>query len=426
MAGPGRVFYLHIWEETVNESDGHDQQRIILTVNNVWKVFGAEKTPLPGELRRSPKKEIREKTGLVLGLRDISFGVKKGEFFVIMGLSGSGKSTMIRTILRLIEPTEGEIIINGKNVCAMNKRELMELRRYTTSMVFQHFGLLPHYSVLQNAAYGLKVRGEDPDERRVKAREALETVGLKGWEDYRPGELSGGMQQRVGLARALATDPQILLMDEPFSGLDPLIRRQMQEELVELQKKVHKTIIFVTHDLHEAVTIGDRIAIMKDGQLVQVAEPEEIINNPANAYVREFVRDASPAKVLTARSIMEEAGLKLRVDQSAGEALDTLEEQGADYAFVVGRDDRLLGITSAAKLARSTKTNGHDLTTSLLDRHISCEPSRVLEEIIPLAVATRYPVAVVDGEGALLGEIDNATLLKNLVTSDETEAPGHE
>ncbi len=410
----------------MSESDSHDDDQIILTVNNVWKVFGVEKTPFPPELRRAPKKEIREKTGLVLGMRNISFEVKKGEFFVIMGLSGSGKSTMIRTVLRLIEPTEGEIIINGQNVCDMDNKELMDLRRYTTSMVFQHFGLLPHYSVLQNAAYGLKVRGEELEKRQAKAREALETVGLKGWENYRPGELSGGMQQRVGLARALATDPQILLMDEPFSGLDPLIRRQMQEELVELQKKVHKTIIFVTHDLHEAVTIGDRIAIMKDGELVQLAEPEEIINNPANAYVREFVRDASPAKVLTARSIMEQAGLKLRVELSAGEALDTLEEEGADYAFVVGQDDRLLGITSATRLARSSKINGHDLTTSLLDWHGSCGPAKVLEEIIPLAVATRYPVAVVDDEGTLLGEIDNATLLKNLVTSEDTEAPDHE
>ena len=410
----------------MNETSSHDEDSVILTVNKVWKVFGDEKSSLPSEMRRASKKEIREKSGLVLAMRNISFEVKEGEFFVIMGLSGSGKSTMIRSILRLIEPTEGEIVINDRNVCDMDEKELMQLRRYTTSMVFQHFGLLPHYSVLQNAAYGLKVRGEDLEKRQAKAREALETVGLKGWEDYRPGELSGGMQQRVGLARALATDPQILLMDEPFSGLDPLIRRQMQEELVELQEKVHKTIIFVTHDLHEAVTIGDRIAIMKDGELVQLAEPEEIINNPANEYVREFVRDASPAKVLTARSIMEEAGLTLEVGTSANDALSRLEEEGADYAFVVDQDDEWLGITSASRLSRSMKTNGHDLNTSLIEKPISCDPAKVLEEIIPLAVATRYPVAVVDEEGVLLGEIGNATLLKSLIPTDEMELPGHE
>ena len=409
----------------MDDVNSHDDKPVILSAKNIWKVFGAEKNPLPSELRQATKKEIQEQTGLVLGMRDISFDVKQGEFFVLMGLSGSGKSTMVRTILRLIEPTEGQIIINGQDICALDDKKLMELRRYTTSMVFQHFGLLPHYSVLQNAAYGLKVRGEDKESREEKARQALETVGLKGWEEYRPGELSGGMQQRVGLARALATDPQILLMDEPFSGLDPLIRRQMQEELVDLQKKVHKTIIFVTHDLHEAVTIGDRIAIMKDGELVQLAEPEEIINNPANQYVREFVRDASPAKVLTARSIMEKAGLQLRELTTAADALTTLEDEGADYAFVVDGGGRLKGITTASRLARSLKTNGRDLSTSLVPRHTCCEPGRVLEEIIPLAVATRYPVAVIDDDGQLVGEIGNATLLKNLISDVDMEAANH-
>ncbi len=409
----------------MDDSNSHDDNSVILSVENVWKVFGAEKKTLPAELRQASKKEIQEETGLVLGMRDISFDVKPGEFFVLMGLSGSGKSTMIRTILRLIEPSEGKIIINGENVCAMDDKKLMDLRRYTTSMVFQHFGLLPHYSVLQNAAYGLKVRGEEKATQYEKAKQALETVGLKGWEDYRPGELSGGMQQRVGLARALATDPQILLMDEPFSGLDPMIRRQMQEELVELQHKVHKTIIFVTHDLHEAVTIGDRIAIMKDGELVQLAVPEEIINNPANQYVREFVRDASPAKVLTARSIMEDASLKLQEKTSATEALNTLEDEGADYAFVIDQAGKLKGVTTASRLARSTKTNGHDLSSSLVPNHSSCEPGKVLEEIIPLAVATRYPVAVVGDEGELVGEIGNATLLKNLISDEEMEAANH-
>jgi glycine betaine/proline transport system ATP-binding protein len=230
--------------------------------------------------------------------------VAQGEIFVVMGLSGSGKSTLIRCLSRLIEPTKGTITVNGREVTTMTADELRELRRHTMSMVFQRFGLFPHRRVLDNVCYGLEIRGQDKNGREGKAHEVLEMVGLAGWEYHYPHELSGGMQQRVGLARALAVDPEILLCDEPFSALDPLIRREMQDELLRLQKSLHKTIVFISHDFLEALKLGDRIAIMKDGEIVQMGTPQQIVAHPANDYVREFVKDVPRAKVLTARTIM--------------------------------------------------------------------------------------------------------------------------
>ena len=285
---------------------------IAVRAHGIWKVFGRNpERVLEPKYRDLPKKELQRRTGCVVGLRDVNLEVKAGELFVLMGLSGSGKSTMIRTLLRLVEPTSGTLHVNGKDVSAMPHRELLEFRRNLVSMVFQGYGLLPHYTVLENAAYGLRLRRDEKVEREARAIEALKTVGLAGWENYYPASLSGGMQQRVGLARALAKNPDILLMDEPFSGLDPLIRRQMQDELVDLQEDIGKTIIFVTHDLPEALKLGDRIAIMRDGEVIQVAEPEEILSNPFDEYVRAFTRDASPARVFTAATVMEEPEMLL-------------------------------------------------------------------------------------------------------------------
>lgn len=274
-------------------------------LKHIWKIFGPNpqhvfKTMDP----KASRHEIRRDMGHVIGVRDVSFDVAESEIFVVMGLSGSGKSTLVRCLSRLIEPTAGQVIINDVDVTAMNDHALRELRRNQVSMVFQRFGLFPHRRVVDNVAYGLEVQGMGVNERRAQAREILDLVGLSGWDSCFPHELSGGMQQRVGLARALAVDPELMLCDEPFSALDPLIRRDMQNELLSLQKRLRKTIIFITHDFAEAIKLGDRIAIMKDGEIVQIGTPQQIVANPINSYVREFTQDVPRGKVLTAVSVM--------------------------------------------------------------------------------------------------------------------------
>jgi glycine betaine/proline transport system ATP-binding protein len=281
-------------------------QPIKISCQQVWKVFGATPAHIANTVTPAmTRSEVLEQTGHVLAVRDVSFEVKEGEIFVVMGLSGSGKSTLIRCLSRLIDPTRGQIIVNGADVTRLDAAQLRELRRHTMSMVFQRFGLFSHRRVIDNVAYGLEVQGMAKEPRLAKAHEILELVGLHGWEHHYPHELSGGMQQRVGLARALAVDPEILLCDEPFSALDPLIRRDMQNELIRLQKNLHKTIVFITHDFLEAIKLGDRIAIMKDGEIVQIGTPEQIVAHPVNDYVREFTKDVPRVKVLTARSVMK-------------------------------------------------------------------------------------------------------------------------
>ncbi|NLJ28805.1 MAG: glycine betaine/L-proline ABC transporter ATP-binding protein [Deltaproteobacteria bacterium] len=391
-----------------------------LEVKNLWKIFGPKaKNLLKSDLRNVPKEEILEKTGCVLALRDISFRIEPGEFFVIMGLSGSGKSTLIRCILRLIEPTAGSIIIHGDDICKYDKEKLTHMRRYTTSMVFQHFGLLPHYNVLDNAAYGLKVRGMSKEERYAKAEQALETVGLKGWESYYPGSLSGGMQQRVGLARSLATDPEILIMDEPFSGLDPLIRRQMQDELVEIQEKVKKTIIFVTHDLYEALKLGSHIAIMRNGEVIQIGTPEEVFTEPADDYVRDFVQEASPAKVLTAGKIMKEPGVLLYEWQGPKAARHMINVSEHDYAFVVTKHHELLGIATFDGMNALIRKGSGSIREALVTDLPTCGPNTLLEDLFPLAPLSPYPLAVTDEKGKFLGQIRNRTIIESMIRDRE-------
>ena len=276
-----------------------------IEVRNVWKVFGsgASTTAIALAEGGASRSQILQQTDQTVAVRDVSFSVGRGETFVVMGLSGSGKSTLIRCLSRLIEPSKGEVLLDGKDLLAMGEEELRGVRRGQMSMVFQHFGLFPHRRVIDNIAYGLEVQGVDRTTRLARANDVLEIVGLSGWADHYPQQLSGGMQQRVGLARALAVDPQILLFDEPFSALDPLIRKEMQDELIRLQKTMQRTIIFITHDFAEALRLGDRIAIMKDGSFDQVGTPEEIITQPATDYVREFTNDIPRAKVLSVRSV---------------------------------------------------------------------------------------------------------------------------
>ena len=281
-----------------------DAQRVI-DVRNLWKVFGSGSpdTAIARAQAGESRADILASSGQTVAVRDVSFHVGHGETFVVMGLSGSGKSTLIRCLSRLVEPTRGEVRLNGTDLLAMDEESLRGVRRGQMSMVFQHFGLFPHRKVIDNIAYGLEVQGIDKDARRARATEVLGIVGLDGWADHYPQQLSGGMQQRVGLARALAVDPQILLFDEPFSALDPLIRKEMQDELIRLQRTMQRTIIFITHDFAEALRLGDRIAIMKDGAFDQVGTPEEIVSSPATPYVREFVNDVPRAKVLSVRSV---------------------------------------------------------------------------------------------------------------------------
>ena len=276
-----------------------------VSCRGLWKVYGPHPERVVGSADADlPRAELLEKTGCVAAVRDVSFDVAAGEVFVVMGLSGSGKSTLVRMINRIHDPTSGQVFIDGEDVLTLTDERLREIRRQKVSMVFQHFGLLPHRRIADNVAFGLEVRGVEKAERLTKATEVLEIVGLGGWGQHYPDELSGGMQQRVGLARALATDPEIMLFDEPFSALDPLIRRDMQDEVIRLQREVRKTMIFITHDLAEALKLGDRIAIMKDGTFVQVGTPEEVVAHPADDYVADFTRDVPRAHVLTARSIM--------------------------------------------------------------------------------------------------------------------------
>ena len=282
-----------------------NNQKIVCS--NIWKLFGPHEKKVLSSLDLSlSRSEVQEKTGHVVAVRDVSFSVNKGETFVVMGLSGSGKSTLVRCISRLIEPTNGEVKIDDIDVTQMNKRELMNLRRNRMSMVFQHFGLFPHKKVIDNIGYGLEIRGVKRNDRIEKSLEVCKLVGLDGWENHYPRELSGGMQQRVGLARALAVDPEILIFDEPFSALDPLIRREMQDELLSIQQMLQKTMVFITHDFAEAIKMGDRIAIMKDGEISQLGTPEEIVANPIDQYVKDFTEDVPKYKVLSAGKICRE------------------------------------------------------------------------------------------------------------------------
>ncbi len=387
-----------------------DSEETIIEINSLWKVFGRDpKRILGSKFRELDKKTIQNKTGCVLGMRNVNLEIKKGEFYIIMGLSGSGKSTLIRNLIRLVNPTSGSIKIKGKDITKMQENDLMDFRKDNFGMVFQHYGLFPHLTVLDNAAYGLKVRGLNKSQQYAIAMQALETVGLKGWEAYYPTNLSGGMQQRVGLARALANDPDILLMDEPFSGLDPLIRRQMQDEFVELQAKLQKTIVFVTHDLHEALKLGDRITIMRDGEVIQTGTPEDIVTHPADEYVREFVQDASPAKVITAGSIMTSPSLLLYAWEGPKTALSILKNEKRSGAFVVNREGKLLGVTNRESLQKyvdeNEETKSWKIESIVINKVPSVTEDTILEDLFSIVTANKYPVPVVNENGKLLGVV---------------------
>ncbi|KZY63676.1 glycine betaine/L-proline ABC transporter ATP-binding protein, partial [Oleiphilus sp. HI0065] len=361
------------------------------------------------------KTEILEKTGHTLGLKDINLDIKRGEIFVIMGLSGSGKSTLIRHFNRLIEPTAGQILFGGDDVMQYDKNQMQDFRRQRMSMVFQHFGLLPHQSVIDNVAFGLKTQGVAKAERLEKAKTWLADVGLEGYEALYPSQLSGGQQQRVGLARALCTDPDVLLMDEAFSALDPLIRSEMQDQLIHLQEKLHKTIVFITHDLDEALRVGDRIAILKDGELVQVGEPSQILLEPIDDYVEAFVRDVNRARALTVENVMKPPVNRITAT-TIGDALQQMRASSNDYAYVVssdGYEGAVLQETLEQAVDNEAKESD-PLTEEYFEQSCEISPESLLEEVIPDTLDTEHPLPVVSEEGKLKGVLSRARLAKIL------------
>ena len=387
-----------------------------MVVKDVTKIFGSNpKKVIPLLDKGMSKEEILDKTGNTVGVNKVSFNVKNKEIFVVMGLSGSGKSTLIRCLNRLIEPTNGEIYVDGENVLTANKEKLRDFRRHKMNMVFQNFALFPHKTVSENVQFGLEVQKVEKEERRKKAYEALDMVGLKGYEEQYPNELSGGMQQRVGLARALATDPDILLMDEAFSALDPLIRRDMQDQLLELQEKLHKTIIFITHDLDEALKLGDRIAIMKDGHIDQIGTAEEILTNPSTKYVEEFVQDVDRTKVITAENIMKKPIDRAFVKDTPRVAVRKMRKAGIDSILVTDRDRTLHGIVTIEDALKLVEEGNQDLK-SIIDTDIKkVNPDTSIMDILPLHIDYNHPVAVVDEENKLLGIIVKVSVLSGII-----------
>ncbi|MDK2957390.1 MAG: glycine betaine/proline transport system ATP-binding protein [Desulfovibrionales bacterium] len=384
-----------------------------IVVEHLYKIFGAH--PERGvELVQQgmSKAEIFEKTRLCVGVADASFSVEAGEIVVIMGLSGSGKSTLARCINRLIEPTDGKVYIDGEDVCALSRKKLRQMRLQKMGMVFQNFALFPHRTVAENAEYGLEIKGVDSQERRKKALEALELVGLGGHGDSYPRQLSGGMQQRVGLARALALDPDILLMDEAFSALDPLIRRDMQDELINLQEQVKKTILFISHDLDEALKIGDRIVLMKDGAIVQIGSPEEILTNPANDYVERFVEEVDISKVLTAESVMKKSEAVAFLETDGPRAsLRKMKTANISSLFVLDKKRQLAGMVTAEGCADLIQRGEKDLRLIMATDIATVLPDTPAQDLFSILSDLPTPLAVVDDDKRLKGVIIRGHLL---------------
>lgn len=389
-------------------------------VRNVYKVFGAKADAAVEMLKAGKSRdEVAEATNTVPAVIDASFEIERGEIFVVMGLSGSGKSTLVRCLNLMHPPTSGSVLIDGQDLMSLTPAELREVRSEKISMVFQHFGLFPHRTVLDNAAWGLEVRKVPEAERRERAAEALGLVGLAGWESSYPGELSGGMQQRVGLARALATDADVLLMDEAFSALDPLIRSEMQEQLVSLQQDLRKTIIFITHDLNEAMFLGDRIAIMKDGRIVQLGTTEEILQAPADDYVRAFVQDVDRSRVLTASAVMEEPVAKILLREGPSAALREMRLRQTSGLMVVDERKRLVGAATDEDVVRMIRSGAKKLEHLITaDEVAQVGPGTPLVDCLIPSAESRLPLAVVDDDRKLLGVIPRVTLLNALGGSD--------
>lgn len=393
----------------------------ILEVKNLTKIFGKkQKAALEMVKQGKSKTEILEKTGATVGVYDASFEIKEGEIFVIMGLSGSGKSTLVRMLNRLIDPSSGNIYLDGKDIAKMNVEDLRNIRRHDINMVFQNFGLFPHRTILENTEFGLEMRGVSKEERTTLAEKALDNAGLLPFKDQYPSQLSGGMQQRVGLARALANSPKILLMDEAFSALDPLIRREMQDELLDLQDTNKQTIIFISHDLNEALRIGDRIALMKDGEIMQIGTGEEILTNPANDFVREFVEDVDRSKVLTAQNIMIKPLTTVLEIDGPQVALTRMNREEVSMLMATNRRRQLLG-SLTADAAIEARKKGLPLSEVIDKDVVTVSKDTVITDIMPLIYDSSAPIAVTDDNDRLLGVIIRGRVIEALANvQDET------
>lgn len=393
----------------------------ILEVKNLTKIFGKkQKAALEMVKQGKSKTEILEKTGATVGVYDASFEIKEGEIFVIMGLSGSGKSTLVRMLNRLIDPSSGNIYLDGKDIAKMNVEDLRNIRRHDINMVFQNFGLFPHRTILENTEFGLEMRGVSKEERTMLAEKALDNAGLLPFKDQYPSQLSGGMQQRVGLARALANSPKILLMDEAFSALAPLIRREMQDELLDLQDTNKQTIIFISHDLNEALRIGDRIALMKDGEIMQIGTGEEILTNPANDFVREFVEDVDRSKVLTAQNIMIKPLTTVLEIDGPQVALTRMHREEVSMLMATNRRRQLLG-SLTADAAIEARKKGLPLSEVIDKDVVTVSKDTVITDIMPLIYDSSAPIAVTDDNDRLLGVIIRGRVIEALANvQDET------
>jgi len=393
-----------------------------IEVRKLYKIFGSRPAEVLARVQAGEgKDEILADTGHTVGLDDVNLHIRGAETFVVMGLSGSGKSTFVRCVNRLIEPTAGQVLIGGVDVVGMAAADVKALRRTRMSMVFQRFGLLPHRNVLRNVAYGLSVQGVAREERWERARQWIDVVGLKGYEQMRPSQLSGGMQQRVGLARALCTDPEILLMDEPFSALDPLIRRDMQEELVRLQRELHKTIVFITHDLDEALQLGDRIAILKDGRVIQVGTPEEIITAPADAYIEDFVRDVNRSRVLSAGVAMDPV-TSLPLATHPRNAKAALEHDRQRVGFVTDEDNQYRGMVLLGDVSAAVRRGDRDLGEVIRDDTPTARAEQCLDELLGVAADNRLPIPVLGEDQRLLGVLTPRATLSALAGDGNSAA----
>ncbi|NKN33009.1 quaternary amine ABC transporter ATP-binding protein [Marichromatium bheemlicum] len=399
------------------------EQSVKIAVRGLTKIFGDEpEKALELLAQGADKKTIHERTRQTVGVADVSFDVYEGEILVIMGLSGSGKSSLIRCLNRLNEPTRGEILIDGEDIVGLDHHQLLETRRRKFGMVFQHFALFPHRTIRENVEYGLEIQGVAPEVRAEKALTALRQVGLEGWEDSHPDQLSGGMQQRVGLARALAVDPDVLLMDEAFSALDPLIRRDMQQELVELQNRLKKTIVFITHDLDEALYLGNRIVLMKDARIEQVGSGEEILSDPATAYVERFVAEVDKTKVLTAGAVMHRLRSVGYLSDGPRTVLRKMDEQNLNALFVVSGDFKLQGMVRDEAAIAAVQRGERSIEAILEPTVDPVSPDTPVRDLFAPLAESPMPTPVVDDEGKLKGQVVRASLLQGLAENTNSDS----
>lgn len=395
-------------------STSKEQKDIVLKVENLTKMFGRKKSHAQEMQKQGASRhDILKETGVTIAVDNVSFEVERGKTFSLIGLSGSGKSTVVRCLNLLWQPTSGKIYYNGEDISRYSPQQLMNYRRKHISMVFQSFGLLSHRNVLDNVAYGLEIRGVDKKTRTDKAMEMIEMVNLKGWEQKNVGELSGGMRQRVGIARALANDPDILLMDEPFSALDPLVRRDMQFEMLSIQEKLNKTVVFITHDINEAFKLGDRVAIMRDGRIIQNDTPENMTQNPVDDYVRDFIDSADKSQIYYVKHFMQRPSCLVSLREGANMALRQMRSNGLSSAYVVDNRMRFVGVITLDNAFR-VRANEMSFSDALIRDVPATTQDTQIADLIPLASQARYPIVVLDDKGRLEGIISKAAILTSL------------